>query len=201
MEQDTGQPTPEATPNDDSEGEPLFVARTQKDLDKRFGEEKRQAATARDRAIMEQFGVDSLDDLSEIVETYRMIESETETEAEKTAERIRKAETKAQQAETRYTATLKEYALRDAFREAGINAERLPLALKVADMDALDLDGNSVTGLEDAVKAVQEASPEWFGTQERAPRRSPDATRQTVVTGTDPASQHGQFLANLLNGT
>ena len=201
MEQDTGQPTPEATPNDDSEGEPLFVARTQKDLDKRFGEEKRQAATARDRAIMEQFGVDSLDDLSEIVETYRMIESETETEADKAKTRAEKAEAKAQQAETRYTATLKEYALRDAFRDAGINAERLPLALKVADMDALDLDGNSVTGLDDAVKAVQEASPEWFGTQERAPRRSPDATRQAVVTGADPASQHGQFLANLLNGT
>lgn len=199
MEQDTGAPTPEATPSDEPEGEPLFVARTQKDLDKRFGEEKRQASAARDRAIMEKFGVDSLDDLNEIVETYRMIESETETEADKARQKAEKLEKKAQEAESRYTSTLKEYALRDAFRDAGINSERLPLALKVADMDALDLDGNSVTGLEDVVSAVQEASPEWFGTQERAPRRSPDATRQTTPESNTYEGQVGGFLADLLS--
>jgi predicted N-acetyltransferase YhbS len=142
---------------------------TQADLNKIAANEKRSGAkSGREAAISEllqKVGAESLDDVLNAYEEYQTVQQVTETEADKARKRAEKFEARAKDAESRYTNTLREYAVRDALRDEGINAARLPLALKVADMSGLDMGENGVEGVEDVVAALKEASPEWFAKQ------------------------------------
>lgn len=170
---------PEATP------EKTF---TQADLKKIAANEKREGKKAAEAAFLEranQYGVESTDDVFSILESYHMTEQEMETAADKAEKAKAKAEAKAQAAEDRYTNTLREYALRDALRDSGINPERLRGAMRLADMSTLDVDreGN-VGGLDEVVAAVKEEAPEFFGDGSRPRVSAPDAGSNQRSSGT-----------------
>lgn len=137
---------------------------------------------ATERAISEQLGV-PIEEAKQFIAERKEAEEARKSELEKAQGKLTKAEAKAQQSDARadgYQSQLasvrKEYALRDALRDAGINSERIALALRVADRDSLEVgDDGTVTGLEDAVTALNDASPEWFTKQPLRPRTSPDA--------------------------
>jgi hypothetical protein len=197
-EQAQGQPTSETTETQESR-----AGFTQEDVNKIAGTRAKEAKQAAINEVLQRAGVESLDDVFSYVEEYRALEEATASEADKANERYEKAEAKRKAAEERYTNTLRTFAFRDALRDSGINPERIPGALRLADLDALEVDeGGGVSGLEDAVAAVREASPEWFADAqpERPARRSPQATRQSAPSATDPETQHANFLASLLNG-
>jgi hypothetical protein len=197
---EAGQPTPEAAPETTPQAsEAQERAFTQKDVNKLAGNARKEARTA----FLIELGVEKPDDLKAIVEAHRTMEEEMSTEADKARKTAEKAEAGRQAAEERYTNTLREFALRDALRDSGINPDRLKGAMRLADMSSLEVDkeGN-VSGLDEVVEAVKEDSPEWFGSfTERQKVNAP----QTVGTGVekpgdnaDADMMHGRFLANLL---
>lgn len=144
-----------------------------------FREEGRGSGTTEARrAQAEKLGVpvDQLDDeLDRLANIRRQQQSEAdrEREARETAETER--DTAAQERDDAYSHLARitqENALRDALSEAGAQPKRLRAALRVADADLLDVDGEgNVSGLEEAVAAVKEQVPEWFG--EPAPDNPP----------------------------
>lgn len=67
------------------------------------------------------------------------------------------------------------YELRDSLRNAGINTERLPLALRLADTSLVEVEDSEVKGLEGVVDSLKKDSPEWFGTTTQDIPGSPPA--------------------------
>lgn len=175
---------------------------TQADLKKIAANEKRDGRQAAINDLLDKTGAESIDDVLAAYTEYQGIQEAVTSEADRANERAERLEKRAKQAEERYASTLREYALRDALRDSGINSGRLPLALKVADLSALELDGSGiVSGVESVVESIREASPEWFATEERRPVRSPEATQQGRPRENSYEGQQASFIASLLNGT
>ncbi len=175
---DVAEPTP---PREEPRG---FA---QEDVNKLVGNARKEARQVAEREVREQLerryaeelGV-PLEEAKGILQQAREAEDARKSDLEKAQGKLTKAEQRAETAESRagdlevaLESLRKEYTLRDALRDAGINGERLPLALKLADLDA---------EVGEAVRAIQEASPEWFSGPR--PSSSPDATRrERPVTG------------------
>jgi hypothetical protein len=179
-EQAQGQPTPEAPQSNNGGG---F---TQEDVNKIAGTRAKEAKQAAINDILSKTGVESLDDVFSYVEEYRALEEATATEADKANERAEKFEAQfKQEREARLNAT-RTWAFRDALRDSGINGGRIPGALRLADLDNLEVDGDgNVTGIEEELEKVREASPEWWP-ESQEPRRtitSPQATREATPQG------------------
>lgn len=207
---ESGQLTAESTPETpQQESERTF---TQADLKKIAANEKREGKKSAHSEIVEraqQYGVESLDDVFSILEAHQLTQAEMETEADKAARRAEKAEAAAQTANERYTNTLREFALRDALRDSGINPERLRApengtspAMRLANLSALEVDqSGNVSGIEEVIEAMKKDAPEWFGEQGR-PRVNAPQTSGTGVqriegagsAGDDPKARMGQSL-------
>jgi hypothetical protein len=171
LDSDGGDPPPD--PPDDppagSPGEPLFVARNQKDLDKKFGEEKRAAAEAKEHEIAESFGV-SLDEARQIIADHKEAKQATETEVERLQ---RETETKEQSIATanqeRDAARLElktervTRRLENALRAEGVQEKYLKPSLRLADTEAL-INADEVTDelIAQTVGQVKEESPVYF---------------------------------------
>lgn len=201
MTEAQGQASPEGQATQD-EGQEQAQDRTftQADLKKIAANEKREGKSAAEKAILERAGVESLDDIFSIVEAQKLVEAEMETAADKAEKAKTKAEERATAAEERYTNTLREFALRDSFRDAGINPERLKGAMRLADTSALevDKDGN-VSGLEEVIEAVKTEAPEFF--QETRSRVNAPQTNGTGISrpnGQTPEEMQAQWLSQFI---
>lgn len=207
-QQGQGQPTP------DDGGQPSDAAPrtfTQADLNKIAANEKRDGTKAGKQAaiseLLEKTGAESIDDVLSAYTEYRGIQEAVTTEADRANKRAENLEKRAKTAEERYTTTLREYALRDALRDSGINSARLPLALRVADLESLSVDDEgAVSGIEGVVEAIKEASPEWFASdasqapqRQNAPQTQGTGVQRPGSNGADVDQQHASFLASLIN--
>lgn len=154
--------------------------------------EKREGASAREAAILDELGIDSLDALKDTVEEYRTIQTAVETDADRLEQRATRAERqatshkeRAETAETRLVEVHREYALRDWLRDSGINSGRLTLAIRAAraDFDQIEVDAETgeVSGVEAVGKAIKKASPEWFNTATQD-NGAPDLNRRDPVS-------------------
>lgn len=196
---EVGQTTPEgqATP-ETPEG---YVP--QKDVSKIAANEKREGKKSAHSEILERTGLESLDDVFSIVEAHQLTQAEMETAADREERAKKKAEGERDSWREQYYNTHREFALRDALRDAGINSERLAFVMRGADLTALevDKDGN-VSGLEGVVEAAQKEAPEFFGDQPRprvnAPQTSGTSVEQTQVANDDPKVRMGQSLLGWL---
>lgn len=206
--QDSGAPESGGTQGEGREAQRTF---SQADLNKIAANEKRSGTKAgREAAItelLEKTGAESLDDVLSAYTEYQGIQEAVTTEADRERTAREKAEEKSKTFQERYTSTVREYALRDALRDAGINSDRLALAVKVADLSEIqvDKDGKLLSGVDEAVQAIQEASPEWFGSQER-PRVNAPQTEGTGVErpgegSGDPRTDMGSALLGFLQTT
>lgn len=130
-------------------------------------DEGRKAAT---NELLSSVGLESADELHAIVQERRQAQEAQATEAEKLSRHLEKTtkERDEQKAELdelyAHIATLtQETALRDAFMTSNIKPERMAAALKLVDMNSLDVnDDGDVVGVEDAVKSVKKQLPELF---------------------------------------
>jgi hypothetical protein len=153
---------PPADPPSDPNPEPYFVAKTKDEYEGIFGPTRIEGRDSERKAILEKAqGAKSIDDLVEAWNNANELARQLEGEE---VQQIRSDYESKIEAERESAAALrKEYALKDALRDAGINGERLPLALKVADLDKISIKDGNVQGVEEAVNGVKESSPEWFG--------------------------------------
>ncbi len=159
--------------------------------------EKGEGRTARENELLEKTGAESIDDVLSAYTEYQGIQEAVTTEADRANERAEKLEKRAKTAEERYTNTLREYALRDSLRDAGINPERLKGAMRLADMSALEVDSEgNVANIESVVEAVQQEAPEFFGTSERPRVNAP----QTTGTGVQRPGPTGDSKADMGQG-
>lgn len=158
---------------------------TQVDLNKIAANEKREGAKSGKQAaiaeLLQQTGAESIDDVLSAYTEYQSVQQVTETEADKARKRAERLETRAKTAEEQVKNLHREFALRDALRDSGINSARLPLALKVADMQSLTVENDTVEGVESVVEALQEASPEWFTAGERQRVNAPETSGGTQI--------------------
>lgn len=189
-----GQPAPEAppvAPQGQPEAPEGYVPQAQ--VSKIAAREKGEGKQAAINDLLQQTGAESIDDVLSAYTEYQGIQEAVTTEADREKARADKLETRATQAEERYTNTLREYALRDSLRDAEINPERMKSAMRLADISALEVDADgNVTGIEDVIESVRTDSPEWFGEQ----RRRVNAP-QTAGTGVqrptgDPSQDMGR---------
>jgi hypothetical protein len=176
---------------------------SQADLKKIAANEKREGKTSAINELLEKTGAESVDEILSAYSEYSEIQEAVTTEADRANARAEKLEAKAKAAEERYTNTLREFALRDSLRDAGINPERLRGAMRLADLSALEVDGEgNVSGLDEVVEAVKEEAPEFFGdSQGSRPRVNAPQTTGTGVTrpnGQTPEEAHANWLVNLL---
>jgi ribosomal protein L13E len=154
---------------------------TDRDLDKYKGTARKEGREAASRELADQLGV-SVDEAKQIISDHRKREEAQKTELDKANERIKELESKSQTTAEKAAARIKKTELKLALRNEGINPERLDMAVRLADLDSLEVDDEgNVAGLEDVVKAVSEASPEWFTTTEepRQQRRAPELGRKS----------------------
>lgn len=176
---------------------------TQADLKKIAANEKREGKNSAFSEILEKTGLESLDDLYAVAEAHRTMQAEMETEADRATKRAEKAEAAAQQAQQRYTTTLKEFAARDALRDAGVQPDYLKSAMRVGDLGRLevDKDGN-VTGLEEFVEGVRQDAAPFFGSGEaQRPRVNAPQTTATTVnrpSGQTPEEMQANWLLQMI---
>jgi len=166
--------TPEAQPG----GGPF----TQKDVDKIAGYRAKEAGEAAINDFLKKAEADSIDDVLEGYQTYRMLQEESTTEAERLQGELQKLQPKAERA-----STLEEFVT--TYVES--QKEGLPdhLTALLNNMDPL---AQAQWLNEHKAELEQPETPQQA-------RRSPDASRQQV-NGDDPAQVQAQFLNQLLGG-
>jgi hypothetical protein len=199
MTEAQGQPTPDAAPSQEGQQERAF---TQADIKKIAANEKREGKQSAISELLEKTGAESIDDVLTAYTEHQSRREADESAAEKAEKAKTKAEERASAAEERYTTTLREFALRDSLRDAGINPERLKGAMRLADTSSLEVDAEgNVTGLDEVVEAVREEAPEFFGATERPRVNAPQTNGtgvQTPASNTDPQQSYADWLLGVL---
>lgn len=191
------QPAESQTPTQGGEGTQQAAqlpdgALWQQDADKLIGGRVKED---RDRRASEA-GFESWDSMIEAAGAHNEQLEAQKTEAQKLTEtrdtlQAENEQLYAQLAEREMTSSL-----RDALTEAGVNPQRIQAAMRLADLEALDIgDDGKVTGAAEQIQAIQEAAPEFFG--QTSQRRAPDLAAANH-SPSDPESAKASFLANAL---
>ena len=145
---------------------------TQDDLDRVAGEARKDGRTVAERELLKNLGVPDLDTAKASLEAARTAEDEKKTELQRVQEEAARLRDEAETAKAEARQSRIGSALELALRDAGINPERAGSALRLVDLSKLDVDGQVVKGLDEAVKELKTQSPEWF----RVPGSPPDAS-------------------------
>lgn len=160
---------------------------TDQDLSKKGGEAARKARSK----LLEELGFDNVDSARAFIQAQRDAEEAMKTEAEREIEERYKGQLS--EKDSAIASLRKEYVLKDALRDAGIKGERLPLALRVADLDKLQVAEDGIQGIEDVVGSVRDASPEWFGRE----RTTSEDTTPTETAPSDFSKLSDEEFADL----
>lgn len=178
---------------------------TQADLKKIAANEKREGKHSAINDLLSKTGAESIEALVAGYEDYTAVQQAIETEAEKAQKARQKAEDRANAYQERYTTTIRDFALRDALRDAGVASESLSFVMRGIDKSQLVVEEDgSVVGVDDAVAAAQQEAPMLFGSQDNAANgRQRINAPQTAGTGVQaPGSMKDpeQAFANQLLG-
>jgi len=149
------------------------VRLSQGELDKIAGKARQEGRTAAERELMASLGVDSLDTAKARIQAAQAAEDAQKTELEKATEERNKAVAERERAEQLALNAVSMARLEGALRDAGLKPERIPAAMKLADLSTLKVEGTEVTGVAEAVEALKATSPEWFGANKGG---APDAS-------------------------
>lgn len=192
-EQAQGQPTPQSTPETSPAPQPASPERiagySQKDLDKAAGSARKDEREKALSNFAQELGFPDPDSIKALVQQQKEAEDAKKSEVEKLAgdrDKVAadrdKIKAELEHAYEHIATMTQEAALRTALAGAEINPQRVEAAIRLVDLDDLDVDRDGrVTGLEVAVEAVKEQVPEWFQPQRITPRVAPDATRQPIA--------------------
>lgn len=159
----TQKPTPLAT--EPQQDQPYFVAKTKDEYEATFGPTRVQGKDSYRRGLLEKTGYESEEALIQAAQERREAEDAAKSDLEKEKEAREAAEKTATDRDQSMASLRKEYALRDALRDAEINPKRLNFAMDSAKLDKLEISEGKVTdeSLATIVDSYKEFSPEWFG--------------------------------------
>ncbi len=130
--------------------------------------------------ILKQRGYKDLDSLDADLGSLQEQREAAKSDLDKARESNSTLKTENDQLYARLAENEMKSSLRDSLDEAGVNPQRMQAAMRLADLDALDIDGDgNVTGTDEQIKAIQEAAPEFFG---NAIRRAPDLSQGPVAS-------------------
>ncbi len=145
---------------------------TQEDLDRIAGESRKDGRASAERELLKGLGVQDLDAAKAALEAAKALEDANKTELQRVQEEAAKLREEAESAKAEARNSRIQSALELAIRDAGINPERASAAKRLVDLSKLEVNGNDVSGLEDAVKELKTQSPEWFGAKFTPPDAS-----------------------------
>lgn len=151
---------------------PVAPQFTQADLDKIAGNARQDGRAAGQKELLEALGVQDIDAAKVRIEAAKAAEDAQKTELQRLVEERDAAKAEAAKQAQVATTALVVTRLEGALRDAGLKGQRLASALRLADLGSLKVEGTEVKGVAEAVAAVKEASPEWFG----PPTSPPDAS-------------------------
>lgn len=164
--------------------------------------EGRQAGERQAReALAQSMGV-SVEELDATAQAYAEQRRNEQSEAERARadaqarEQERdQANQRAEQAERRWRDSIRREAVRDALISGGLRPDRATVALRVADLDSVDVSDEGQVGDASAVvAAVREAEPAWFNAPppERQVPDPPATQRRRERQGQSAASRQNQ---------
>lgn len=174
---------------------------TDADLDKYKGaarKDGRQAAI--NELLTKAGGAQSVEDLVAAWEEKQSIEEATRTETEREKQARLTAEQDRDKFRSLADARLIDSELRLALLNAGVPSDRVKAAAKLVERNDIQVDGDNVQGLEDAVKATVESMPWLLGaeTQQEQTFTAPEVPAPPNNQG-DPNQQMGSWLNQILN--
>lgn len=167
-----------------------------KDLDKYKGSARKEGRQAATNELLQELGVESLDDLKTGYQTYAQQREAEKSEADKLRESYTTVEGERDQLQETLADIQIERALERRLLTEGVPAEGMDRVMRLVETGqvALDDDGNPETEtLDTAISGVKETYPELFGGSTEQPRQrlsGPDANRETGV----PKGQDAQVM-------
>lgn len=186
-QQDQGQATPENSggQGQQQEGQQAEERKfSQSDVNKIMGDVRNDASGT----ILKSLGYEDLDSLKSDVGSLQEQREAAKSDLDKARESANTLKAENDQLYARIAETEMKSSLRDSLAEAGVKPQRLQAAMRLADLDALDIDDEGkVTGTEEQIAAIQEAAPEFFGNA--IPRRAPDLTGGGAGGNNQPVSE------------
>jgi thioesterase domain-containing protein len=158
---------------------------------------RRKESESATRKVLASLGIEDVDKAKAAIEAAKAADEASKTELQKAQDAVAAAVARADEAEAKARGTLVLSKLENQLRDAGINPQRVDGAMKLAPLNDVQIaaDG-SIVGLEDAVKAVKEASPEWFGAPGKpfsAPEIGGPPPEISFGPGTDPAARAAEL--------
>ncbi len=145
---------------------------TQEDLDRVAGESRKDGRTVAERELLKKLGFADFEAAQAAVEAAKQLEDAQKTELQKAQEEAERLKSEAEAAKAEARNSRINTALALAIRDAGINPERASAAMRLVDTSKLEVKGDDIVGLDEAVKGIKDQSPEWFV----APASPPDAS-------------------------
>lgn len=146
--------------------------------------EKRSGKQAGMAEALEALGFEDLESATQWVGEYRTIEQEMETEADREKARAERLEQERNTLRERYLNTERRYALRDAFRDAGVPSDRLDDALALAKLDEITVDQKTgeISGVSEVADSTLE-NRQWLLSGDDGEARQRVSAPATHATG------------------
>lgn len=161
---------------------------TQADLDRIAGTTRGEAKTAAQKELLSTLGVADLEAAAALVAKAKEIEDANKTELERATERAIAAEAARDEATANARAAVVLSRLDTELRNAGVNPDRIPAAMRLVDLTKLEVNGLDVVGIAQVIDGVKAQSPEWF-----VSRSASDASGGRV----GDADYHGSSAADI----
>lgn len=152
-------------PNNNPDDTGVDKTFNQKEVDdiikKRLGKEKKTTQ----KALLEELGLESIDDLKTIVATKKKADDDEKSDLQKLKDEIGILTKDKNDASEKAKKTLKIADFKVKASTEGLDVKQIDAALKLADLSEVEVDENgTVTGIEEVIKATIEAYPFLKGT-------------------------------------
>lgn len=167
---------------------------TQEDLDRIAGASRTDGRDHATKELLKELGFEDLDTAKAARKAQTDAEEAGKTELQKALDRAAALELETEAAKSEARSVLVSTRLENELRDAGANPDRLALALRNVDATTLSVEDGKVTGAKEAVAALKEATPEWFGGTGSAPPVGHEGDNKTDFR-TDPEARRAALRA------
>jgi hypothetical protein len=185
-------PDPDAEP----EAEKTF---TQSQVNKIMAKEKREGRALGAREVMEQLGLDSLDDAKALIEETKDRESKVDDDAARRTKRLDERERKAEQKLKEATRKTNKLDVLAELVGEGMSKAKAQRAVSLVELD-LEVEDLTPDEIRDAVVTLKDEMPELFGVVEKEPEekvwRPVGSTPDSTARGGSPRKPQPASVAD-----
>lgn len=154
------------------------------------GKTRDEARRAAEKSLLEGLGITDIEAAKATLKAVADRNEAEKSELQKATEANASLQRERDQAVLEAQSVRKLGGLEGALRDAGITVGRVSAALKLADLDGIEVEGRTLKGVEDVVAAIKAEAPEWFPTGATGARQTaPDASSASSSVATGGATQ------------